>query len=298
MIREIPQKVDTQSRQGVSTLLRRTRSATVVGLALTLGTISALTFQSQATAGTEYHLDASALVVQPESEAKLTATHNPQKPVLNSGLAVHPVKAGESLAEVPTKTLDHNHHQATPGDLNLASVESSQSGLQVSNDTEQSGVAVAKRAIIPQVPSLELPSLASTDYLPEQFQIGSQKYIWPAEGVLTSGYGWRWGRMHRGIDIAAPTGTTVVAVAPGVVTYSQYNPGGYGNLVEIKHPDGTLTLYAHNNRLNVSEGEEVYQGQKIAEMGSTGRSTGPHTHFEISPLGRGAVNPLSLLNRG
>ncbi len=120
-------------------------------------------------------------------------------------------------------------------------------------------------------------------------------YIWPARGTLTSGYGWRWGRMHKGIDIAGPTGTPIVAAAPGVVTYSRWNPGGYGNLVELTHPDGSQTLYAHNSRLLVREGESVTQGQQIAEMGSTGFSTGPHLHFEIHPSGQGAVNPMALL---
>ena len=260
-----------------------------------MGIVGAFAPQSQVTAGTEQQPDVPLTIdVQPDASTKLTATQNPS----TAGASVRHVKPGEKLTEVPTKTLDHHSHY-TPEVSNLFTNLEQPSGLQVTTDTEQLSLAVAKRAIIPQVPSLELPDLASADdYLPSQFQTGPHKYIWPAKGVLTSGYGWRWGRMHRGIDIAAPTGTTVVAVAPGVVTYARYNPGGYGNLVELKHPDGTLTLYAHNNRLNVREGDHVYQGQKIAEMGSTGRSTGPHTHFELHPLGRGAVNPLSLLRRG
>ncbi len=125
----------------------------------------------------------------------------------------------------------------------------------------------------------------------------SSSYIWPAKGVLTSGYGMRWGRMHKGIDIAAPVGTPVVASAPGVIVTAGWNSGGYGNLVEIQHPDGSLTLYAHNNRILVRRGQEVTQGQQIAEMGTTGHSTGPHTHFEVHPTGRGAVNPIAFLPR-
>jgi len=103
--------------------------------------------------------------------------------------------------------------------------------------------------------------------------------------------------MHRGIDIAAPIGTPVYAAAAGVVTYSQWNSGGFGNLVEIRHADGTLTLYAHNHRNLVRVGQYVQQGEQIAEMGSTGRSTGPHVHFEIRPQGRGAVDPMIFLRR-
>lgn len=153
-------------------------------------------------------------------------------------------------------------------------------------------------ASLGQMVSPDLPPLGSGDtYLPR----GSGKfagYIWPAKGMLTSGFGWRWGRMHKGIDIAAPIGTPVVAAATGTVTYAGWNSGGYGNLVEITHPDGSVTLYAHNNRILVREGQSVEQGQQIAEMGSTGYSTGPHSHFEVHLPGQGAVNPMAYLPRG
>ena len=146
-----------------------------------------------------------------------------------------------------------------------------------------------------QTVSPELPPLSAPDmYLPDS-PAKFNGYIWPAKGVLTSGYGRRWGRMHRGIDIAAPIGTPIVAAGPGVVVTAGWNSGGYGNLVEIQHPDGSLTLYAHNNRILVRRGQEVAQGQQISEMGSTGYSTGPHLHFEVHPSGRGAVNPIAYL---
>jgi murein DD-endopeptidase MepM/ murein hydrolase activator NlpD len=145
-----------------------------------------------------------------------------------------------------------------------------------------------------QMVSPELPPLEGADtYLPG----GSMQftgYIWPAKGTLTSGYGWRWGRMHQGIDIAAPTGTPIVAAAPGVISFAGWN-SGYGYTVEIKHPDRSLTLYAHNSQILVQEGQTVGQGELIAKMGSTGRSTGPHLHFEIHPTGNGAVNPIAYL---
>lgn len=146
-----------------------------------------------------------------------------------------------------------------------------------------------------QIVSPELPPLKAPDtYLPNS-QPRFNGYIWPAHGVFTSGYGWRWGRMHRGIDIAGPTGTPIYAAAVGVVITAGWNSGGYGNLVEIEHPDGSVTLYAHNHRIMVQKGQQVEQGQQIAEMGSTGFSTGPHLHFEIHPSGQGAVNPMALL---
>ncbi len=138
----------------------------------------------------------------------------------------------------------------------------------------------------------ELPPLLSEPYLPNGVLRG---YIWPAEGVLSSRYGWRWGRMHKGIDIAGPVGTPILAAGGGVVTYAGWNSGGYGNLVEVTHPDGSVSLYAHNSRIMVREGQRVRQGQQIASMGSTGNSTGPHLHFEIHSPGKGAVNPVGLL---
>lgn len=156
---------------------------------------------------------------------------------------------------------------------------------------------IARRIDLLQPPALDLPPLNSADqFLPSIKSV--QKYIWPARGVFTSGYGPRWGRMHRGIDIAAPVGTPVVAAASGIVVTAGWNDGGYGKLVEIRHPDGSLTLYAHNSRITTRVGAFVNQGELIAHMGSTGRSTGPHTHFEIHPNGKGAVNPMFFLSRG
>lgn len=149
------------------------------------------------------------------------------------------------------------------------------------------------RSPVGKTVSPNLPPLGgSENYLPDAQMKG---YIWPAKGVLTSGYGPRWGRMHRGIDIAAPVGTPIVAAAPGRVITAGWNDGGYGKLVEIEHADGSVTLYAHNNRILVRVGQQVRQGQQIAEMGSTGFSTGPHSHFEVHLPGRGAVNPIAHL---
>ncbi len=153
----------------------------------------------------------------------------------------------------------------------------------------------AQRSQTGQVVSPDMPLLPSSDqYLPETPN-RFNGYIWPARGTVTSGYGWRWGRMHRGVDVAGPVGTPIVAAGSGVVEQAGWNSGGFGNLVEIRHPDGSMTRYAHNSRLNVSAGQQVAQGQQIAEMGSTGYSTGPHLHFEVHPNGGAAVNPVAYL---
>ncbi|MGK7929143.1 MAG: peptidoglycan DD-metalloendopeptidase family protein [Spirulina sp.] len=150
----------------------------------------------------------------------------------------------------------------------------------------------AGQTVEPQIPPLE----NRDRYLPNSPQ-EFNGYIWPTRGTLTSGYGPRWGRMHKGIDIAAPTGTPIYAAASGEVVSAGWNSGGYGNLVDIRHPDGSLTRYAHNSKVLVRKGDRVEQGQKISLMGSTGFSTGPHLHFEIHPSGRGAANPMAFLPR-
>ena len=106
--------------------------------------------------------------------------------------------------------------------------------------------------------------------------------IRPTSGIVTSRFGARWGRTHKGTDIGAPAGTPIVAAASGTVTTSQYGyNGGYGNYVIISHGNGVQTLYGHCTELCVDEGEYVSQGQLIATVGTTGNSTGNHLHLEI-----------------
>lgn len=121
----------------------------------------------------------------------------------------------------------------------------------------------------------------------------SAGFVWPLQGTVTSYFGFRWGRMHEGLDIAAPYGTPVVAAAAGTVISAGWG-GGYGNLVVIDHGNGIATAYAHNASLTVSAGQQVAQGQLVAYVGSTGNSTGPHVHFEVRS-GGSVVDPLGYL---
>ena len=118
-------------------------------------------------------------------------------------------------------------------------------------------------------------------------------FIWPVHGVVTSGFGWRWGRMHEGIDIAVGSGTPVVAAAAGTVILAGWM-GGYGNLVVVDHGNGIATAYAHNTSIAVAVGQTVGQGQLVAYSGNTGNSTGPHVHFEVRVNGS-AVDPFGYL---
>jgi murein DD-endopeptidase MepM/ murein hydrolase activator NlpD len=118
-------------------------------------------------------------------------------------------------------------------------------------------------------------------------------FIWPCDGVVVSGFGTRWGRMHEGIDIGCAFGTPVHAAAAGTVIYAGWL-GGYGNLVVVDHGNGIATAYAHASAILVSVGQPVAQGDSVTLVGSTGHSTGPHLHFEVRVNGV-AVDPLLYL---
>lgn len=118
---------------------------------------------------------------------------------------------------------------------------------------------------------------------------------WPATGTVTSGFGYRWGALHAGIDIANSTGTPIKAAKSGRVIVAGFNAGGYGNWVIIDHGGGFSTLYGHMSKIRVSEGQSVKQGDRIGDMGSTGHSTGPHLHFETR-VGGTAKNPTGYLS--
>jgi murein DD-endopeptidase MepM/ murein hydrolase activator NlpD len=124
-------------------------------------------------------------------------------------------------------------------------------------------------------------------------QASAAGFIWPCDGVVVSGFGMRWGRMHEGIDIGCAYGTPNRAAASGTVIYSGWL-GGYGNLVVVDHGNGLSTAYAHASSLLVGVGQSVSQGETVSLVGSTGNSSGPHLHFEVRVNGQ-AVDPLLYL---
>jgi len=144
-------------------------------------------------------------------------------------------------------------------------------------------------AIEPSI--IEVPKNLWRQY---RYEVQTLPEGWPLkEGRVSSPYGWRGRRMHKGIDIAASTGTPIYTVEEGEVIRSKY-VRGYGRLVEIKHSDMYSTRYAHNSKNLVEKGDYVYKNQMIALVGSSGRSTGPHVHFEVQQSGV-ALNPIKYL---
>jgi murein DD-endopeptidase MepM/ murein hydrolase activator NlpD len=149
----------------------------------------------------------------------------------------------------------------------------------------------APGAAQPKKKAAPLPPLNS---LPEQYA-GALR--WPLDaGIVSSEYGERWGKMHKGLDIAADVGEPVYAIADGEVIYAGDGLRGYGNVVILRHDRKTSSLYAHNSELKVKQGDQIKQGTIVALLGNTGHSTGPHVHFEIRD-GDTAVNPRNVLPR-
>lgn len=148
---------------------------------------------------------------------------------------------------------------------------------------------------------IEAYALTSYDKEKPELPTGSEKMIYPVSNpVVSSVFGPRGNGFHRGVDFAAPQGTPIMASLSGTVIRSEYH-SSWGNYVAIEHKDGLTTLYAHNHRNLVEVGQTVEQGEVIASMGSTGNSTGPHLHFEVSlspSLARHQlIDPLEVLSK-
>jgi murein DD-endopeptidase MepM/ murein hydrolase activator NlpD len=152
---------------------------------------------------------------------------------------------------------------------------------------QSANVAAQIRSAQATVSSSPTYSQASTDSSPS-----ASGFIWPVSGPVVSPFGWRWGRMHEGVDIAAGYGSPIAAAASGTVIYAGWM-GGYGNLIIIDHGGGIATAYAHQSSFAVGGGP-VSQGQTIGHVGCTGHCFGPHLHFEVRVNGS-AVDPLGYL---
>ncbi|MQA63839.1 MAG: peptidoglycan DD-metalloendopeptidase family protein [Actinophytocola sp.] len=120
------------------------------------------------------------------------------------------------------------------------------------------------------------------------------KFVKPANGRLTSGFGTRWGTSHNGVDIANSIGTPIVSVAEGTVIKAE-PASGFGLWVQVRHDDGTVTVYGHMNEITTSVGKRVEAGEQIATIGNRGQSTGPHLHFEVWEGGGAKIDPTHWL---
>lgn len=189
------------------------------------------------------------------------------------------------------------YHQVRPGET-LSSIGqqygvSYQEIARLNNIRNPDRIEVGQRLRIPRLASRTGPPPTSARQFaalpPPSLRVrprplpreeGAGMFNWPVEGTVTSGFGPRNGSFHEGVDIAAPAGTPVVAAADGQVIFSD-ELRGYGKVVIIRHNAHYVTVYAHNRVNWVKEGQFVRRGQRIAEVGQTGRTTGPSLHFEV-----------------
>lgn len=193
-----------------------------------------------------------------------------------------PAAADETVQEGTVSPTGGEQHTPTTADLSEA-LEMIEEGL----STRRSSID-----LLAETMRREFPGAASyaSDSAPH-----TTPSIWPAAGYVSSPYGLRFDgtEFHQGIDIAADMGTPIVATADGVVTAAGWN-GGYGNMVDVDHGGGIVTRYGHASAVAVTVGQQVRRGEVIAYVGSTGRSTGPHVHYEVRVNGA-PVNPAGYL---
>lgn len=185
----------------------------------------------------------------------------------------HVVKAGENLFRI-AKAYDLSHEELA----------------RVNNLRDASQIFVGQRIFIPGAtrqlpveiitPAEPAPRPPAAPTAPEPFEPGRDRFLWPVSGTINSGFGARGSTFHDGIDIAAPEGTPIRAIERGEVIYSDQLKG-YGNIIILRHGEGLISVYAHNETNLVRQGQVVARGEMIGRVGSTGRVTGPHLHFEI-----------------
>jgi murein DD-endopeptidase MepM/ murein hydrolase activator NlpD len=198
--------------------------------------------------------------------------------------------------EIPFQNQVTEDSSMNKGDSKVS--QEGQNGLQnvTYHISEKNGAAITKDVTKQEV--LKQPVnrvvVQGTKVIPSR---GEGSFAWPTVGgYISSGMGYRWGKLHKGIDIARPSNPTIKAADNGVVTFAGWDSGGYGNKVIINHQNGFTTLYGHMSSISVSVGQTVSKGQAIGIMGATGDATGVHLHFEVSKNGA-LQNPQGILGR-
>jgi murein DD-endopeptidase MepM/ murein hydrolase activator NlpD len=176
---------------------------------------------------------------------------------------------------------------ADPSTAGGGSVNTSARGMQMVTVQPAANVAVHNAELARAVAFAE-------ERAQREARLQQPLFVAPTKGVFTSGFGYRWGVLHAGIDIANSIGTPIRAVSDGVVIAAGPT-AGYGMWVKLRHADGTVTLYGHINTATVSVGERVMAGDQIATMGNRGYSTGPHLHLEVLLGGANRVDPVPWL---
>ena len=208
-------------------------------------------------------------------------------------VTVQTVETAEYTAAIPFVIEYENTEAKYKGEQSVKNKGVNGEKQVVAQITRNNGIEVTRTELSATVISEPVAQvvLVGTKKLPPL--IGTGSFSTPVRGKITSRFGTRWGRMHEGVDFGAPTGTHVSAADGGTVTFAGWD-GAYGNVIRINHGGGKTSVYAHLSKILVKKGTKVYKGQHIGNVGNTGRSTGPHLHFEIRVNGV-PKNPLNYL---
>lgn len=206
-------------------------------------------------------------------------------PVAKPYLTVVTIEEEKSIKEVDFKT-EYEIDDSLYDDEEKVKVEGVKGETEVVSKVEKHNGAEISREVLSETvlsePTTEI-KVKGTKKRPAKSPTGT--FETPARGYISSGFGQRWGKLHAGIDIAAREGEPIKASDGGTVNFAGFNNGGYGYMVDINHGNGYVTRYAHCSKLYVSSGEKVGKGDVIAAVGNTGRSFGPHLHFEVRKNG-------------
>jgi murein DD-endopeptidase MepM/ murein hydrolase activator NlpD len=217
--------------------------------------------------------------------------HRKQEVPVKGRLMVAAMAVGATAAGAYSMT---HATQKSPDDTVLAADQTM--GVAVTGSTDGMQVVTVAPAAVESVHAEEITKAAAfaQERAEREARLNRPLFVMPTKGVWTSGFGYRWGVLHGGIDIANSIGTPIYAVSDGVVI--DVGPtAGYGAWVKIRHNDGTVTLYGHVNTWLVNKGERVMAGDQIATIGNRGNSTGPHCHFEVLLNGTNRIDPVPWL---
>ncbi len=208
-------------------------------------------------------------------------------------LLISAMAAGAAAAAAYNAT---GHTETPKTEPVLTATASSLASGSESNATRGAQVVAVQPAASAALHNQELAKgvAFANDRAQREARLRQPLYVMPTKGIFTSTFGYRWGVLHGGIDLANAIGTPIVAVSDGVVIDAG-PAAGYGMLVKLRHADGTVTLYGHVNTTLVSVGERVMAGDQIATMGNRGNSTGPHLHFEVLQGGTERIDPVPWL---
>jgi murein DD-endopeptidase MepM/ murein hydrolase activator NlpD len=205
-------------------------------------------------------------------------------------------------AAEPTAAAPSTSETVAPSTSETAAPSTSETAAPSTSETAAPSTSQPVEPVAPQQPAQNAaapkqtdPQVAAIPPEPAPAPRGGERFLWPVKGQVISNFGPKKGGLNNdGINIAAPAGTSVIAADNGVVAYAGNELRGFGNLLLIRHADGWVTAYAHNEKLLVKRGEKVKRGQAIAQIGSTGNVSAPQLHFEIRK-GTDPVDPLKYL---